>query len=115
VSLLSFLLHLLSFFILDRQGLLGEKLNLGRVLAQKGGELVRQVYQIVRVNITSLVVLTVPVNVVTTKVLLIEENYDTVIGMTHYCASNAKRHILSFRRVDIDNSVTNLIVIGAFS
>lgn len=82
------------------------------VLFETLAELVSQVYQVVRVDISTFEVLTVAIDVVAVEVLVIEENYHFVVCVADYCASDTEGNELSLGRVDVHHTVTYSIVIA---
>jgi hypothetical protein len=85
----------LSLSIALSTGLLSEGQDSIEVLLDEGGELVRQVDQIVRVDVATLVVLTVPHDGVASQELLVKQDYHFVVCVTDNRSSKSKRHILS--------------------
>ena len=71
-----------------------------------------QVDQVVGVQVPSPVVLAVPHDVVPRQVLLVEEDYHPVVGMPDNRPAEAEGHVLSLRRINVDDAVTHLVVLG---
>ena len=81
------------------------------VLLQYLLELMSQVDEEVRVERSTLKVLTVILNVVTSKVLVIEENDHLIVRLTDNCSPQSEWNILSLSRVDVENTITDSIVV----
>ena len=94
-----------------RPWLLNELDDSCQVLLDQLGELVGQVDEMVRAQVAAPVVLTVAHDVISSQVLLIEEDDHPVVGVADDGTAEAEGHILPLRRVDVDDSVTDLIVV----
>lgn len=70
----------------------------------------REIYEEVRINISALEVLAMSKDVVSSKEFLVKEHDNLVICVPYDCSSQTEGDALSFRGVDINNSVSNSVV-----
>ena len=70
-----------------------------------------QVDQVVRVDVASLVVLTVAHDGVPTKELLVKEHYHLVVGVSNNSTTKTKWNVLSSGRVNVDNTISHVVII----
>jgi len=96
---------------ISRDGLLSEGEDSVQVFLDKRRELVREVDEVVRVHISTRVVLTVAHDVVTSQKLLIKEDDNSVVGMSDDGAAKSKRNVFSSCRIDVDHTISHFVII----